>query len=90
LYFYAHRQKVSDAEKTDGNCNVFADSRWEMLKKGIEKPLGNVQLQWIPARQMLLLAGCAEKPGKYAPQQIRDKMEFPAICKTVVISIQLL
>jgi hypothetical protein len=59
-------------------------------KKGIEKPLGNVQLQWIPARQMLLLAGCAEKPWKYAPQQIRDKMEFPAIGKNVVISIQLL
>jgi hypothetical protein len=29
--------------KRDGNCHVLADSRWEMLLKAVEQPLGTAK-----------------------------------------------
>jgi hypothetical protein len=36
-------KKCSPSEKRDGNCQVLADSRWEMLLKAVEQPLGTAK-----------------------------------------------
>ncbi len=37
------QQKRGPSEKRDGNCQVLADSRWEILLKAVEQPLGTAK-----------------------------------------------
>ncbi len=43
LTFNKCEQKCGPSGKRDGNCNVLADSRWEILLKAVELPLGTAK-----------------------------------------------
>jgi hypothetical protein len=36
-------QKLIPSEKRDGNCYILANSRWEILLKVVEQPLGTAK-----------------------------------------------
>jgi hypothetical protein len=93
-------QKRGPSEKRDGNCHILANSRWEILLKAVEQPLGTarrlLESRWeIPkgywAASGKFLKGIEKPLGNAqipAINQQESRHHFPAaIGKNVAISI---